>query len=224
MRKMNVLVVVLSVVFASPLSADWVYQGTTSYVSPPDSDSAPDGSWWYAWNGQGAACGAPGSLLVSGWTQGNCGVALAPAAGTGLQEWRYIWSHANGQSTCIWEPGGSKAISFTIASTTYTGSGASNDPENVTVNQDWVDWWYPYPYDYNVGYEGYLAFTASLTPSYQGEPTGDMFTVSATVGGSAAAQASIQIGDPNYYYLRAGGEGAYSISGQAEITLYGDIR
>jgi len=277
MRKMNVLVVVLSVVFASPLLADWVYQGTTSYVSSPDSGYAPDGSWYYSWNGQGTAYGAPGVLDVSGWTFGECGVRLSPAAGTPLQYTMCIWSHANGQSTYVFQGGGSAAVGIEISSTitsgwieysgygiddtrvstasaasgasadagggvsgvtfsypgrsglgwatTYTGSGASNSWDNVTVSQDWTDWWNPPPYDYNVGYEGVLSFTASHTHYYYGaSPQGSSFGVSATVGGAAFAQAEVQVGDPNHFYLRAGGYGEYAITGTTEVRLYGNIR
>lgn len=276
MRKMNVLVVVLSVVFASPLSADWVYQGTTSYVRPPDSGYAPDGSWYYSWDGQGTVYGAPGVLNVSGWTSGICQVRLSPAAGTPLQYGMYIWSHANGQSNYQWQGGGSAAIGIEVSSTissasiqysgygvddtrvstasassgasadagasvsgltssypggygsgwatTYTGSGASNSWDNATVSQDWTDWWHPYPYDYNVGYEGVLSFTASHTHYYySANPQGSSFVVSATVGGSAFVQANIQQGAPSAV-LRAGGDGEYAISGTAEVHLYGNIR
>ena len=276
MHKMNVLVVVLSVVFANPLLADWVYQGTTSYVSPPDSDYAADGSWWYSWDGQGTAYGSPGLLHASGWTRGECAIRLSPAAGTPLQLTMSIWSKANGQSIYEWQGSGSRYIQVVIDSTitsasieysgygvddtrvstasassgasadagggvsgvtfsypggygsgcatTYTGSGASNTPDNVTVSQDWVDWWYPPPYDYNVGYEGVLSFTASYsTPPYGSYPQGDLLVVSATVGGSAFVQANIQQGAPSSV-LRAGSDGAYAITGTAEVHLYGNIR
>ena len=109
--------------------------------------------------------------------------------------------------------------------TTQTGSGASNDAHLVSVARDETDWWFPPPFLYNVGYEGALEFTCSQTLVIPPVDTnGDRFSVIAVVGGYGDTDVDIEINDPDYYYLYGGAEVTYSINGETEVNLSGDIQ
>jgi hypothetical protein len=109
--------------------------------------------------------------------------------------------------------------------TTQSGAGADNNSSIVTVTKDETDTWNPPPYLYNVGYDGELDFTCSRTMGpYPDEPRAETFEVQAVVYGSCSTSVNIQINDPNYYYLYAGAQASYGVTGETKIDLEGDIQ
>jgi len=137
MNRNAVFIAMLCAVLATPVLGVWIYEGTYSYISEPDQDSDPNGTWWCGWDGEGSVSGGPFSLQAGGWTNGYCGVALRPYAGTGLRRGIYAWSSVNAYSTYHWEGSGFRGISFTIQTTLNSGSidysGYSIDDTHVSV-------------------------------------------------------------------------------------------
>jgi len=108
--------------------------------------------------------------------------------------------------------------------TTGTGAGAGNVPNIVSVTKNETDTWSPPPL-YNVGYEGDLEFTCSATRGpYLTEPQGNTLEVQAAVYGSCSTSVDIEINDPFFYYLYAGAQASYSVTGETRIDLEGDIQ
>lgn len=281
MSRIAIVVAMLCALLIATVQGYWEYQGTTSYISQPDSYYAPDGTSWWSCKGSGTVSGTPHRLVASGETWGNCGVDLWPIEDSGLSRSVYVQSQALGVSDYTWVPrqgdsrevgfafevtistggvsydgyavddthvsvvsstakGGASGEGYTVFgsgyslkpygkgsgwATTQTGSGASNDAHLVSVGRDETDWWFPPPLLYNVGYEGALEFTCSQTLVIPPVDTnGDRFSVIAVVGGYGDTDVDIEINDPNYYYLYGGAEVTYSINGETEVNLSGDIQ
>lgn len=137
MNRNAVFIAMVCAVLATPVLGVWIYEGTYSYISEPDQDSDPNGTWWCGWDGEGSVSGGPFSLQAGGWTNGYCGVALRPYAGTGLRRGIYAWSSVNAHSTYHWEGSGFRGISFTIQTALNSGSidysGYAIDDTHVSV-------------------------------------------------------------------------------------------
>ena len=276
MSKIALLAGMLCAVFAAPVLGVWEYQGTEVWISEPDSDADPYGTWWWGWDGEGDVDADPWHLYATGWTDGYSGVHLAPYWDSGLSRNAGAWSMVVGTSSYQWVPGGDKEIVFTFRftmstsgidyygyavddthvsvltstsqvaagawgsepnnlfwpygsgygwATTQSGAGTDNDSRIVTVTKDETDTWNPPPYLYNVGYEGELDFTCSkqIGP-YADEPVGYTLEVQAVVYGSCSTTVDIEINDPFFYYLYAGAQASYSVTGQTMIDLEGNIQ
>jgi len=138
MSKIATLVVMLCVVFVGPVLGYWKYDGTQVYVSEPDSDADPEGTWWWGWDGYGEVDADPWNLYATGWTSGYCGVHLAPYWDTGLYRSAGVQSLVLGTSSYQWvEDDGDKTIEFTFDFTLSTGDidyyGYAVDDTHVSV-------------------------------------------------------------------------------------------
>jgi hypothetical protein len=123
MSKIAIVVLVFCAVLATPVlgDGDWVYQGTTVYVSPPADLADPYGTWTCGWDGGGDAGGDAYNLWASGGTTGYATVTLDDYDGAGNRD-AYAWSCVNARSDYQWSGGNnSKDIDLYVSGTIYDG-------------------------------------------------------------------------------------------------------
>ncbi|HON89981.1 MAG: hypothetical protein KBI32_11125 [Phycisphaerae bacterium] len=137
MNRNAVFSAMVCVVLATPVLGVWIYEGTYSYISEPDDDWDPNGTWWCGWDGEGSVSGGPFSLEADGWTLGRCGVYLWPIIHSRPNVGIWVSSYVNAHSSYRWEGNGSRDIDIAISSIIYpsavTYDGYAVDDTHVSV-------------------------------------------------------------------------------------------
>lgn len=115
MRKNRAMIVMFCALLAAPGMGYWEYDGTSTYVDGPGSDSDPNGTWFWSASASGNLNFGMTNLQASGWASGEVWVSLVPEPGFGLSRGAYAYSGVGGSSSYRWIPDGtSKAIAFVV--------------------------------------------------------------------------------------------------------------
>jgi len=110
----------LCMVFASPVLSYWEWDGISTHLEQPGSDSDPNGTWSWSADADGTVTFGLTGMTASGWAGGEVGISLTTEAGLGLSRYAYAYSGVSGSSSYRWVPDNtSKAVSFYVSVSVY---------------------------------------------------------------------------------------------------------
>jgi hypothetical protein len=123
MSRIALLAVMLCGVLAGPVLGVWRYKGTDVWISEPDAEYDPEGTWYWMWDGEGSVSAGVLYLEATGWTRAEAYVQCWPYFDDHFQNFAYVSSWVSARSHYEWEGSGSKNISYTVHNTVDNGSG-----------------------------------------------------------------------------------------------------
>lgn len=138
MKWNTILILALCAMLATPALGWWEYEGSTGYITEPDGDSDPGGTWSWSQSAEGDVDFDVTSVEASGTTGAAARVTLSLTNYSGSQRSAYASAGIGGQNTYVWQDDGtSKAITLNV---------------DITINSS------------NIDYEGHAVDTCRTSP------------------------------------------------------------